>query len=121
MDRRMRLGALPANAVDIRTSARGQNLIDLAKIQSRLQASGKADGLLRFALRHFSDSAESGMDHVDGESNRVRKFRIQQQKLGHPQWAKLGGISLAISLEGRARLQQSHPLQILFALDGLVR
>ena len=116
----MSLRALPAHAVDISRRARRHDFLDLAEAQSGAQPSGEAHRLLCFAFGQFSDGRKCGMHHVDGEANRMRKFRIQQQKFRHPQWPKLRRVSLAIGLKGRAGLQQSDPLQIFFALDGLI-
>src|SRR5450631_4913627 len=116
----MRLRALPADAVDMSARPRRHDLLDLAETQRRAQTSGQPYRLLRLAFGQLSNRNQRGMHAVDRETNRMREFRIQQQKLCHAQRTDLRRVRLAISLESRTRFQQPHPLEIFFTLHRLI-
>ena len=91
------------------------------KLQRRPQPPRQPHRLFRFSFRHLRDRDQRRVHHVDGKAHGMRELRVQQQKLRHPQRPQFRRVRLAIRLKGGAGLQQSHPLQIFFALDCLVQ
>ena len=120
MDRGVRLGALPADAVDVSRGTRGHNFLDLAEAESGLQAAGEADRLLGLALGHIPDGGEGGVNHVHRKADRMRELGIQQQEFGDTQRAQFGRVGFAIGFKRGTRFQQADPLDVILALDCLI-
>src|SRR5580698_4364110 len=65
LDRGMRLGTLPANAVDISAGPGRHDFLDLAEAQGRAQASREAHRLLGLTLGQLSNGEQRGMHAID--------------------------------------------------------
>ncbi len=77
-------------------------------------------GVFGFALGQVANDMQRCVHPVDGKSNRVRKFRIEDEKLGNAKRADRGGVSLAIRFERHAGAQQTNPFEIFGAFYHLV-
>ncbi len=117
----MDLAALHQNAVQVADHVLREDLVHLGIAQRRLQPAGDAREMLGALLAAFAlDGVQRVLQGVDGEAQRVREVGVQQQELEDLLRRQVGGVDLAVGLEGRARAQQPHPLQILVALGDAV-
>src|ERR1700722_20898340 len=51
----------------------------------------------------------------------MRELGIQQQKPRYPPWTQFRRVAPAVGLKRSAGFQQSHPLEIFFALHRLIK
>jgi hypothetical protein len=61
------------------------------------------------------DGFDGVADAVDAVADGVRKVAVEEQKLQDAIGRKVGGVDLAVGLEGGAAAQQAHQLKILIA------
>jgi len=94
--------AFVADVLQVGVDTFGHDFVDLTVAELRAQAACNARGELGAALREVADKMKSGVDAVDGEANRMRKFGIQEQEFGDAQRTNLRGVSLAISFQSDA-------------------
>src|ERR1700733_543333 len=122
IDHLMDLLALRLDILQVRYRILIQDLIDATVAERCLQPAAKSPQSLGPASSAISlYLLERTLQAVDRESHRVGKRLIEQKKLKDPVWRQVRGVDLAIRFKRGRRTQQSHPFQILIALDNLLR
>src|SRR5947207_10997176 len=115
----MRLSTETLNIAQVRLKPVGHDLFDLYEAQVGAHASCQARWRIGFAFSQFTHGAQGGVHFVHREADRMREICVQQQELRNPQWPQLGGVFLAVSLEGGTIFQKSYPLKIFVGVDGV--
>ena len=89
--------------------------------QGCLQAAGKPHQLLGVvAAAILLDVAQRGDEAVDTETDRVRKVRVEQEKLEDAVVGQIGGVNLAVGLERSAGAEKANPLEVFEAVMRLL-
>src|SRR5277367_1711498 len=94
---------------------------DLAVAERSLQTPREAHQLLSMRpATVLLDRAQRVHEAIDAETDGVGKIRVENEELKDAIVGKVGGVDLAVGLEGGAGPQQADPLQVFESVVGIV-
>ncbi len=98
----------------------GDHFFERREHQPGAQTAGDLGHARRsLAGRRLIDGFERSLQVVGRKADRMRKFVVEQQKLGHALRTQIGGVDLAVSFKRGAAPQQADPFHVLARVHRL--
>jgi hypothetical protein len=108
------LAALRLDAAKVGDDVLVEDLVYATKAKGCLEATGEAAELGGTLVAAFAlDGLERVLEAINGEAQGVREPFVEEEELEDALGCEIGGVDLAVGLEGGRGTEQTHPVEVL--------